>query len=249
MVSGEVLGEVSGEVSGDAPGVALCGRGGSRPSKFKRRTIESSGRRLRTAATQWRVCADRATATCDPSCDALRGGKDSAFRFRWRMQLTHMRAGRGGQVGPSLERDACAVPLAGRDSVFPPGLGSAPLQVDGQDSSSVHAAIANRSLFVSIDSPRTACADDAWDALRARMQPSFGQQASDGREGQEAHEVHEVHESHESHESHEVHESHESHRSHRSCAPMRLATDEEAEALFALPASRDHRGGWEVRSA
>jgi hypothetical protein len=110
-------------------------------------------------------------------------------------------------------------------------------------------------LFVSIDSPRTACADDAWDALRARMQPSFGQQASDGREGQEAqeahevHEVHEVHESHESHESHEVHESHESHRSHRSRAPMRLATDEEAEALFALPASRDHRGGWEVRSA
>jgi hypothetical protein len=101
-------------------------------------------------------------------------------------------------------------------------------------------------LFVSIDSPRTACADDAWDALRARMQPSFGQQASDGREGQEAHEVHEVHESHESH---EVHESHESHRSHRSRAPMRLAMDEEAEALFALPASRDHRGGWEVRSA
>jgi hypothetical protein len=89
-------------------------------------------------------------------------------------------------------------------------------------------------LFVSIDSPRTACADDAWDALRARMQPSFGQQASDGREGQEVH---------------EVHESHESHRSHRSRAPMRLATDEEAEALFALPASRDHRGGWEVRSA
>ncbi|MCX5651790.1 MAG: hypothetical protein NTU45_10440 [Planctomycetota bacterium] len=95
-------------------------------------------------------------------------------------------------------------------------------------------------MFVSIDSPRTACADDAWDALRARMQPSFGQQASDGREGQEAHEVHE---------SHEAHESHESHRSHRSRVPMRLATDEEAEALFALPASRDHRGGWEVRSA
>jgi hypothetical protein len=101
----------------------------------------------------------------------------------------------------------------------------------------VHAAIANRSLFVSIDSPRTACADDAWNALRARMQPSFGQQAP------------EAHEAHESRESHESHESHEPHQSHHSRASMRLATDEEAEALFALPASRDHRGGWEVRSA
>jgi hypothetical protein len=95
----------------------------------------------------------------------------------------------------------------------------------------VHAAIANRSLFVSIDSPRTACADDAWNALRARMQPSFGQQAPEAPEAPEAH------------------ESHEPHQSHHSRASMRLATDEEAEALFALPVSRDHRGGWEVRSA
>lgn len=122
-------------------------------------------RRLRTAATRWSVraesCAGAGSVGVDGATRSGVGplGADGELRFRWRMELTHMRTGCGGQFAPPCTR-ADGEPANAIDGGGVPGDG------DAHDLS-VQAAIANRQLSVSVEMPRTSCADDAWIVLRS----------------------------------------------------------------------------------
>jgi len=89
----------------------------------------------------------------------------------------------------------------------------------------VHAAIANRTLSVSIDLPRTLCADEAWDVLRERTPDSR---------------VHRLHGDVRSPSPHKL---------QQRWVETHLMPDGEADAPFAIPLPESRHGGREVRSA
>ena len=200
-------------------------------------------RRLRTAATRWSVSAERASDPMHVRDHGARRRHDAPFQFQWRMHLTHLRSGHGGQVGmggaggAGSEHDTdhesslvhAAEVAVGREHAH---LRHAPFHrspprcegVRG-DSVSVHAAIANRALSVSVDLPRTLCADESWRAL--------GERTSDSRvrrlhgEGQDP----------------------SPHKLQEPCIETHLMLGEEAEAPFSPPLPGIHHGGRGVRSA
>jgi len=144
---------------------------------------EPASRRLRIAATQWSVHAEVAPDTeAAGASEASPGGSarigslerrigarvDGApsslrLRFRWRMQLMHVRTGFNRQMdaGP----DAGGLMAAANDP--PVNSGTDARQFAGRGAGAVYEAIANQSLALSINMSRTAYADAAWDALRA----------------------------------------------------------------------------------
>ena len=64
-----------------------------------------AARRLRTAATQWSVSAERASDPIPARDHGTRRRSDAPFQFRWRMHLTHLRSGHGGQIGMESGQD------------------------------------------------------------------------------------------------------------------------------------------------
>ncbi|MEY3143018.1 MAG: hypothetical protein RLY21_1511 [Planctomycetota bacterium] len=205
----------------------------TRAGQCEGRGVDSSTRRLRTAATQWCVSTGTIADSWSAGSEVMQRERQPYFGFRWRMRLTHMRAGRGGQVDSCTVGDAHATASMGFDAACPVSSGLASPSDDGQypvrDSASVHAAIANRSLSVAIEMPRTPCADHAWDALRARMREPGATRPIEARAIESV--VESVVESVES--------------GMRIC----LTKEKDAAELFALPAPRMCRAGWEVRSA
>jgi len=164
--------------------------------------------RLRTAATQWSVSAERAFGAADSGGKPDRRGCGDPFRFRWRMQLTHMRS--GFRVEDAAGTATHGIPR--HDDAAP------------HDSSSVHAAIADRSLSLPIELPRTACSDDAWNALRDRTEALHGR-GLDGCEPASA-----------------------PHKLQDRRIAMQLKTGAESDQ-FPRSLHDIHRLGWEVRSA
>lgn len=134
--------------------------------------VRRLARRLRTAATQWSVRAEKAPDSMHTGISNAQQRGDTPFRFQWRMHLTHLRAGHGGQVGVEAEKGEDPAPPSGHQTE---------VSVE-RDAGFLHAAIANRELSVLVGLPRTPCAEDAWEVLRGRMPTSQVRDSHDGEQ-------------------------------------------------------------------
>lgn len=197
--------------------------------------------RLRTAATQWTVCAevfDQARCAHEADrCPESDGHSefDDRLRLCWRMELAHVRGGMGGQSRQSPIEGEAAESHSQNAALYPEH-GMRIALHDGPRRRRdalvpIHAAIASRALSVFVGTSRTICADGAWQALReyarsdrrlAAMQGTLSEHLGAGMA------VHSLRRS----------------QSGADSVPGALETE-----LFTLPSSGTQRLGWEVRSA